>query len=194
MIALVQGEVAIRRQDHVIVVCSGVGYRLAVSSQTLLDIPTDGMTVVLHAHLVVRDDALSLYGFSTEEERDLFLKLVEVQGVGPKVALGILSGGSVVELTSALASGDAARFQAVPGIGKRIAERIIVELRDKVGSSQLGQIGDAGQSQEPRILARDGLVGLGYTLPEAESLLQGAPAQITTTEDLIAHALKAARR
>ncbi|MEI7625078.1 MAG: Holliday junction branch migration protein RuvA [Actinomycetota bacterium] len=194
MIALIQGEVAVRRQDHVIVLCSGVGYRLAVSSQTLLDIPTDGMTVALHAHLVVRDDALSLYGFSTEEERDLFLKLVEVQGVGPKVALGILSGGSVAELTSALASGDAARFQAVPGIGKRIAERIIVELRDKVGFAQPGQIGDAGQSQEPRILARDGLVGLGYTLPEAESLLQGAPAQITTTEDLIAHALKAARR
>ena len=89
--------------------------------------------VSLHAHLVVRDDALDLYGFATEEERDLFLMLICVQSVGPKVALAVLSGGSPRELVAALAAGDVARLQAVPGIGKRTAERIVVELREKVG-------------------------------------------------------------
>ena len=111
----------------------GVGYRLAVSTETLKHVPAAGKPVTLHSHLIVRDDALQLYGFATEEERDLFLMLLGVQSVGPKVALAVLSGGSPRELIAALAAGDSARFQAVPGIGKRTAERIIVELREKAG-------------------------------------------------------------
>ena len=136
MIALLKGEVAVRRADHVVVLAGGVGYRLAVSAETLRNVPAVGNPITLHSHLVVRDDALALYGFATEAERDLFLALIGVQSVGPKVALAVLSGGTPRELLSALASGDVARLQAVPGIGKRTAERIIVELREKVGGQR----------------------------------------------------------
>src|SRR5436190_22655964 len=116
----------------------GVGYRLAVSAHTLRSVPAAGDEALLHTHLVLRDDGMNLYGFGSEEERELFLMLVGVQGVGPKVALAVLSGGSPRELTNAIAAGDSARFQAVPGIGKRTAERIIVELREKVAGEAIG--------------------------------------------------------
>jgi Holliday junction DNA helicase RuvA len=194
MIALVRGDVAVRRPDHVVVDCGGVGYRMAVSAETLKHVPAAGKPVTLHSHLVVRDDQLALYGFSTEEERDLFLMLLGVQAVGPKVALAVLSGGPPRELLGALAAGDSARFQAVPGIGKRTAERIIVELREKVVEAPATGAGDITitRTDDPRLLARDGLVGLGFSIQEAQDLLDDAPADLTT-EDLIAHALKAAR-
>jgi Holliday junction DNA helicase RuvA len=194
MIALVAGEVAVRRTDHVVISCGGVGYRLAVSAETLRHVPRVGEEALLHTHLVVRDDALALYGFATEEERDLFLLLIGVQSVGPKMALAVLSGGAPRDLLSAVAAGDVARLQAVPGIGKRTAERIVVELREKVGAG--GH--DANdpivvtRGDDPRVLARDGLVGLGFSAQEAESLLASAPPG--STEDLIAHALRGSRR
>jgi Holliday junction DNA helicase RuvA len=195
MIALLSGEVAVRRADHVVVACGGVGYRLAVSAETLRHVPRVGEETLLHAHLIVRDDALLLYGFATEEERDLFLLLIGVQSVGPKMALAVLSGGTPRDLLSAVAGGDVARLQAVPGIGKRTAERIVVELREKVGAFADGGIGGDGviaRGDDPRSLAREGLVGLGFSAQEAESLLDGAPGE--TPEDLIAHALRGARR
>jgi Holliday junction DNA helicase RuvA len=194
VIALISGEVAVRRADHVVISCAGVGYRLAVSAETLRHVPRVGEDAVLHTHLVVRDDALALYGFATEEERDLFLLLLGVQSVGPKMALAVLSGGPPRDLLSAVAAGDVARLQAVPGIGKRTAERIVVELREKVGASAIG--GDdpivVTRADDPRSLAREGLVGLGFSPVEAESLLAGAPAG--SAEDLIAHALRGSRR
>ena len=141
---------AVRRTDHVVVDCGGVGYRLAVSSETLRHVPAVGNEVVLHAHLVVRDDALALYGFASEEERELFLMLLGVQSVGPKVALAVLSGGPPRELLAALAAGDTARFQAVPGIGKRTAERIVVELREKVADGALAPAITITRGDEPR--------------------------------------------
>lgn len=193
MIALLSGRVAVRRSDHVVIDCGGVGYRLAVSSETLRHVPAIGHEILLHTHLVVRDDALALYGFATEEERELFLLLLGVQSVGPKVALAVLSAGAPRDLFAALAAGDAARFQAVPGIGKRTAERIIVELREKVGVA----VPDGGsisvsRSEDPRTLAREGLLGLGFAPAEADELLDGAPGD--RAEDLIAHALRTARR
>lgn len=192
MIALVRGTVAVRRGDHVVIDCSGVGYRLAVSAETLRHVPAAGQEVALHAHLVVRDDALALYGFATEDERELFLMLLGVQSVGPKVALAVLSGGAPRELLGALAAGDAARFQSVPGIGKRTAERIIVELREKVGVVLPEQAIQVTRSEDPRSLAREGLVGLGYSAQEADELLDGAAGE--RPEELIADALRAARR
>jgi Holliday junction DNA helicase RuvA len=191
VIALVSGTVALRRSDHVVDECGGVGYRLAVSSETLRRVPAVGEHVMLHTHLVVRDDALALYGFATEEERELFLMLIGVQSVGPKVALAVLSGGPPRELLATLAAGDAARLQAVPGIGKRTAERIVVELREKVGAVSDDPI-VVTRSDDPRALAREGLVGLGFSAQEADGLLDGAPG--STPEDLIAHALRGARR
>ncbi len=193
MIAMVSGAVAVRRADHVVVDCGGVGYRLAVSSETLRHVPAVGKQVLLHSHLVVREDALALYGFATEEERELFLMLIAVQSVGPKVALAVLSGGAPRELLAAVAAGDTARLQAAPGVGKRTAERIIVELREKVGATAAAPTAlTAIRSQDPRGLARDGLLGLGYTPLEVDELLDGAEGD--RPEDLIAHALRTARR
>jgi Holliday junction DNA helicase RuvA len=194
MIALVAGEVAVRRPDHVVIeTAGGVGYRLAVSSETLRHVPGVGRAVSLHTHLVVRDDALSLYGFATEEERDLFLALIGVQSVGPKVALAVLSGGAPRELVAAVVAGDAARLQAVPGIGKRTAERIVVELREKVGvESELSEAPiTVTRGDDPRNVARDGLLELGFAAAEAQALLDGAEGQ--TAEELLASALRGAR-
>lgn len=194
MIALVAGEVAVRRADHVVLeTAGGVGYRLAVSAETLRQVPALGRPVSLHTHLVLRDDTIQLHGFATEEERDLFLLLLGVQGVGPKVALAILSGGSPRELAAALAAGDAARFQAVPGIGKRTAERIIVELREKVVPDEgAGAPIVVTRGDDPRRLARDGLLELGFPPAEVDALL--ALAEGDSPEELLQSALKAARR
>jgi Holliday junction DNA helicase RuvA len=194
MIALVAGEVAVRRPDHVVVETpGGVGYRLAVSTETLRHVPGVGRAVSLHTHLVVRDDALALYGFATEQERDLFLALIGVQSVGPKVALAVLSGGTPRELVAALMAGDVARLQAVPGIGKRTAERIVVELREKVGVQD--GVSEAPitvtRGDDPRLVAREGLLELGFQPAEAQTLLEVA--QGDTAEELLASALRGAR-
>lgn len=192
MIALIRGEVIVRLPGQVVIEAGGVGYRMAVSSETLSRVPRAGEQARLFTHLVLRDDAMHLFGFASEPERELFLMLIGVQGVGPKVALAVLSGGAPRELLNAIASGDTARFQAVPGIGKRTAERIIVELREKVA----GKVSDeivvrATPSDDPRTLAREGLLGLGFNPQEADKLLDGAHGE--TPEDLIAEALRAAR-
>lgn len=199
MIALLRGEVAVRRSDHVVIVCGGIGHRAAVSSETLHHVPAVGGETTLHTHLIVRDDALALYGFHSETERDLFLMLLSVQSVGPKVALAVLSGGPPRELMGAIAAGDSARFQAVPGIGKRTAERIIVELREKVSVGDTpvagepgGIVARRGGEPAPRGLARAGLLELGYTPGEAEELL--ADLEGDSAEELLAQALRTARR
>jgi holliday junction DNA helicase RuvA len=192
MIASVRGEVLVRRPDHVVVESGGVGYRLAVSAETLKAVPARGKQAALHTHLVVRDDAMHLYGFASEEERDLFLSLISVSQIGPRVAVAILSGGTPRELLRAIAAGDAKRFQAVPGVGKRTAERIIVELREKVaGELEDGISAVAAEEEgEPRVLARDGLMHLGYTLTEADKLLDGVEGE--SAEILISSALRKA--
>ena len=193
MIASVSGEVLVRRADHVVIDAAGVGYRLAVSAETLKAVPARGKPATLHAHLVARDDALSLYGFSSEEERDLFLHLISVGGVGPKVAMAALSGGPVRELLRAIAAGDAKRFQAVPGIGKRTAERIIVELREKVAGeieSDAGDLAAVAGDEDPRAMAREGLLNLGYTPAEAEKLLADAGGD--SPEEIVQAALRRA--
>lgn len=194
MIASVAGDVAVRRGGHVVLETSGgVGYRLAVSAETLRQVPPVGGTVSLLAHLVVRDDAMVLYGFATEEERELFELLVSVQGVGPKVALAVLGAGTSRQVIRIIASGDARRLQGAPGVGKRIAERIVAELREKVG---VDLPDDAGpivvvRSDGPHELARAGLLELGYETGEADRLL--AVAQGETAEELLASALRGAR-
>jgi Holliday junction DNA helicase RuvA len=156
-------------------------------------VPGVGRPVSLHTHLVVRDDALALYGFATEEERDLFLALIGVQSVGPKVALAVLSGGTPRELVAALVAGDVARLQAVPGIGKRTAERIVVELREKVGvETELSEAPiTVTRGDDPRHVAREGLLELGFQAAEAQALLDAADGE--TAEDLLASALRGAR-
>jgi Holliday junction DNA helicase RuvA len=201
MIAMLRGEVALRRAEHVVLMCGGVGYHLAVSAETLRHVPAVGGEATLHTHLVVREDALILHGFHSEQERDLFLMLLSVQAVGPKVAMAVLSSGSPRELMAAIAGADAKRFQAIPGIGKRTAERIIVELRERiqvhppdgdlpsVAADADGQVTAARLG--PRGLAHQGLVALGYDALEAEEMLHGARGE--SAEDLIAQALRGTR-
>jgi holliday junction DNA helicase RuvA len=192
VIASVRGEVVTRLAGEVVIEAGGVGYRMAVSTETLSKVPQVGKEGRLLTHLVLRDDGMHLYGFATQTERELFLLLIGVQGVGPKVALAVLSGGAPRELLNAIASGDTARFQAVPGIGKRTAERIIVELREKVAGRVTDEIVvRRTASDDPRTLAREGLVGLGFSPQEADGLLDSADGD--TPEDLIAEALRAAR-
>ena len=191
MIAAVRGEVLVRRPDHVVIEAAGVGYRLAVSAETLKSVPATGREAFLHTELIARDDSLSLYGFASEDERDLFRELISVSGVGPKVAIAALSGGAPRELLRAIAAGDAKRFQAVPGIGKRTAERIIVELREKVAGALEEEVAAGlAAGEDPRGLARDGLVNLGYAPLEAEQLLDGIESD--EPEQLIAGALRRA--
>jgi Holliday junction DNA helicase RuvA len=191
MIALISGRVVVRRPDHVIVDCGGVGYRLAVSAETLRHVPAIGNEVSLHAHLVVRDDALALYGFASETERDLFLMLLGVQTVGPKMAIAVLSGAPPRELLAAVAAGDVSRLRA-PGVGKRTAERIIVELREKVAATVAEDEISVTRADDPRSLAREALAGLGYGPDEIESLLDQAEGD--SAEQLISHALRSTRR
>ena len=193
MIASLRGRVLVRRPENVVVECGGVGYRVAVSAHTLQRVPPAGKEAFLHSHLIMRDDAIQLYGFASEEERDLFLMLIGVQGVGPKMALAVLSGGTPGELMNAIAAGDAARFQAVPGIGKRTAERIVGELREKVGVTpeEDGAPITVTRGDDPRRLARDGLLELGFAPAEAQALVDGASGD--TAEELLANALRGSR-
>jgi holliday junction DNA helicase RuvA len=190
MIAAVRGEVLVRRPEYVVVDAGGVGYRLTVSAETLRSVPATGREAFLHAELIARDDAISLYGFASEEERDLFRELISVSGVGPKVAIAALSGGPPRELLRAIAAGDAKRFQAVPGIGRRTAERILVELREKVAGTLEEEVAAGAGAEDPHTLARAGLVNLGYAPAEAELFLEGIDSE--DPEDLIAAALRRA--
>jgi Holliday junction DNA helicase RuvA len=192
MIAMLRGEVALRRAEHVVLMCAGVGYHLSVSAETLRHVPAVGGEATLHTHLVVREDALLLHGFHSEQERELFLMLLSVQAVGPKVAMAVLSSGPPRELMVAIAGADAKRFQAVSGIGKRTAERIIVELREKVGPhGDAADVGVVAAPAGPRALAHEGLVALGFDALEADELLRGVQGE--APEELIAQALRTAR-
>jgi Holliday junction DNA helicase RuvA len=189
VIASVSGAVLHKGLDHVVVEASGVGYQLSVSNNTLDAVPSVGQNVSLLASLVVREDAMQLYGFSSAPERELFGLLTTVSGVGPKVALAVLSGMTVTAVESALLSGDHAAFQQIPGIGKRTAERLIVELKDKVAPSGEPTVSrGAARADEPALLARDGLLALGYALADAEALLAKASGE--TTEELLQSALR----
>ena len=129
-------------------------------------------------HLILRDDGAHLYGFATAEERELFLRLISVAGVGPKMALAALSGSSVGDMRVAIAAGDAKRFQVVPGIGRKTAERVIVELRERDRRRARGRaVARRRPTPAPASLAREGLVGLGYDPAEAEAMLDDGGAR-----------------
>jgi len=173
------GQVAALYGASVVMDVSGVGFRLEVSTNTLRDVGGVGSTASLFTHLHVREDALQLFGFSTEEERALFQLLISVSKVGPRLALGALSSRRPGDLVRAIALGDAGVFQAVPGIGKKTAERLILELKDKIegagettatggGAVSLGSLGD-----DNLLLARAALLELGLSATEAEHALQG---------------------
>ena len=169
MIARLRGRPAGRSSDGLVLDVNGVGY-LVAATPTVLRRATAGAEVTVETYLHVREDALQLYGFADGEERELFMHLLTVSGVGPKVALAVVSGSPPGELRKAIALGDHARFQAIPGIGKKTAERIVLELREKLGA--VAEPGLAAVSDAPgHLVARDALVEHGFTVVDAERAL-----------------------
>lgn len=183
--------------DRVLVDVAGVGYEVHVSRQSFASLPGEGQTGTLEIHTHVREDALLLYGFATREEKAMFLRLLQVSGIGPKVALSILSGLSTRELATAISRGDLKRLTDIPHVGKKTAERIVVELRDKIGNvvdlpvSRVAPLPFvAPPPSGPHEEAISALVNLGYKRPEAEEAVGSLPAGVTDTGELVKRALK----
>jgi holliday junction DNA helicase RuvA len=165
MIARLRGKPVASTPEGLIVDVGGVGY-LVAATPTAARKADGAEEVSLETYLVVREDALQLYGFAERAERELFLQLLTVNGVGPKVALAIVSGSPVEELRRAIVREDTARFVAIPGIGKKTAERIVLELKEKLG------VEESAPATVTELLARDALVELGWTMLDAERALQ----------------------
>jgi len=179
MIARLRGRPVANTPEGLVLDVGGVGYLVAATPSATRK--ADGANeIALHTYLHVREDALQLYGFAEAAERELFVQLLSVNGVGPKVALAVVSGSPVVELRRAIARGDAARFQAIPGIGKKTAERIVLELKEKLGDPALAPAPDG--SGEHHVVARDALVELGWTLLDAERALAEVDAELPPEE------------
>lgn len=176
MIGRLRGTVAEKRPDHVLLDVAGVGYEMAVPPRALVELPGIGEEAVLHTHLHVREDAMALYGFSSEEQRDLFRLLLGISGVGPKVALAILGTMTPEELRRAVLTEDAAALTAVPGIGKRSAQKLLLELRPKL------ELPDAelAPASSPLAEVRAALEGLGYQSEE----IRGALAELPESEEV----------
>jgi Holliday junction DNA helicase RuvA len=186
MIGRVAGILVEKNFPQVVISCNGVGYEIDVPMSTFYPLPRTGEEVTLLTHLVVREDAHLLYGFLTAAERGTFRQLLKISGVGPKVALSVLSGLSVEDLSAAVASEDAARLTKIPGIGKKTAERLVLELRDKLPKAVPGARGDASAASADVVNA---LLGLGYNEREAQAAVKQLPPDLQLT-DAIRHALK----
>jgi Holliday junction DNA helicase RuvA len=194
MIASVRGTLAMVDGERAVIEVGGLGLEVMASSRTLGSLSARlGEEVSLHTYLNVREDALQLFGFRDLGERTFFLWLTAVSGVGPKVALAVLSGYPVAELELAVARDDVKKFESIPGIGKKLAQRLVVELKDKVGElPPVGAVGaEAAGGPAPAdsfLAARSALQNLGLTLREAEEALRGAPEDVPL-EDLVKFAL-----
>lgn len=178
MIAALRGKPAARRPDGLVLDVGGVGYLLQVTPRALR-LASGAGEVVLETYLHVRDDTLQLFGFADAAERELFELLLSVQGVGPKVALAIVSGSPPAELRRAIALEDTARFEAIPGIGRKTAQRVVLELKEKLGPA--AETSEAAGTA-PHLVARDALVGLGYSVVEAERALAEVDADLPPEE------------
>jgi Holliday junction DNA helicase RuvA len=195
MIAQLTGTVAHKHGMDVIVDCNGVGYAVNVPLSTADTVPLSGERVTLHTILVVREDAMQLYGFSTTAERDTFTLLTSIQGIGGRIALGILSASSISDLRKAVATGNVVALQRLPGIGKKTAERLIIELREKIISVVPESGGSLVASATPAIDdAVSALQALGYARAAAEKAVKSAialePSASESSEKLIRLALR----
>lgn len=187
MIASLQGKVASTHSDHVIIVVNGVGYRVYAPHSTLERL--DAGEVFLHTEMIVREDAINLYGFATLAERDLFDTLLKVNGIGPRMALSILSAISVDQLRSAIFSERAEILMRVPGVGKKTAQKIVFELKDKLAAGLESAPAMAFDDTNSNVV--DALVALGYSIVEAQTAIQALPPDApNTVEDRIRLALQ----
>jgi Holliday junction DNA helicase RuvA len=170
VIARLRGRPAGRGPEGLVLDVGGVGYLVAATPRALARASGDA-EVTVETYLHVREDALQLYGFADADERELFVQLLAVSGIGPKVALSVVSGSPAAELRRAIVREDAARFQAIPGIGRKTAERIVLELKEKLASAALAPAAADTTGDDPHATARSALVELGYSAAEAERAL-----------------------
>ncbi len=196
MIGFLRGVLTHKEPPRLVLDVQGVGYEMEAPLSTCFRLPDTGTSVQLHTHLVIREDHHTLYGFASEAERRLFRDLLKVSGVGAKIALGILSGMSVGDFIRCVEGDDAAALVRLPGVGRKTAERLIIEMRDRVGHPLLaGPAGMGGRQGEgdARHVALDALLALGYKPAEARRMLDtvvAAPGE--TTEQLLRSALRGA--
>ena len=194
MIAHLIGKLIYKSPDHSIVDVNGIGYKIFTPLSTYYVLPKTGESVTLHIHTRVREDELKLFGFLTEEEQSIFEKLITINKVGPKLALGILSGMSPENLLTAIMSNDAARLSNIPGVGKKTAERLTLEMKDKLSdlTFEMENQKDTEAPEGPYEDALSALVNLGYKKPQAEKSLKSAYNKIgkdSSLEDLIKESL-----
>lgn len=187
MIAFLEGAVVDRREDRVVLDVGGVGYEVLVPTSTAARLPATGATARLHTRLALRDDAMVLYGFASGEERASFDLLTTVTGVGPKVALAFLSTLSADALRRAVASGDVAALTVVPGVGKKVAQRVVLDLKDRFGGAGVAIEG-------PLADVRDALLALGLSPQEASDAIAGLEDTDRPAEHLLRDALRAVGR
>lgn len=188
MIAFLTGRVAGKTPNACFLEVHGVGYKLAMSTSSLAALPAEGDEVTVHTYLHVREDELSLFGFESVAEKELFERLITVSGVGPKVALAALSAMKPDALREAVASEDIAVISSIPGIGKKTAQRLVLELKDKLGVPELGATAAPGTA--PAIAeARDALLAMGFSVAEISVALKDHTGN-ATPEALVRHALK----
>jgi Holliday junction DNA helicase RuvA len=199
VIGFLKGRLAAKQPPMLMVDVNGVGYEMEAPMSTFYGLPAAGEAVALFTHLVVREDAHILYAFGTEGERRLFRGLLKVSGVGPKIALGILSGASVDDFLRIIEAEDIAMLTRIPGIGRKTAERVIIEMRDSVKKLSMppaagSAVGGAGQSATAQSEAFSALIALGYKPPEVVRLLKAVDEPDLATTEIIRRALKSAAK
>lgn len=187
MIATLHGKIQARTDDSLIVNVGGVGFRVRVPTGTLANLGAVGSEVQLFTHLHVREDELSLYGFATEDELRLFETLLTVSGIGPKVGMGILSSAPADTLRIAIAQGNLDVLTALPGIGKKTAQRLVLELKGKVDVSGLGEVSELTPVDKD---VMDALINLGYSAAEAARAARSVPSNVKTIEERVRIALQ----
>jgi Holliday junction DNA helicase RuvA len=199
MIGFLRGRLVAKHPPQLVVDVGGLGYELDAPMSTFYGLPDVGSDVMLHTHLVVREDAHVLYGFATERERRLFRELIRVSGVGPKIALALLSGITVDRFLECVEADDTDVLVRIPGVGRKTAERLLVEMRDRARVFGVARVATDGGATgpappEPQAEAFSALVALGYKPAEVTRMLKSVDAAVTTTEELIRQALRLAAR
>lgn len=195
MYAFIEGKVADKKPGELVILANGVGYLLSCSVNTVAAAPERGETMRVYTWLSVREDALELFGFATEEEKSMFERLKTVSGIGPKTALGILSGMPLKDLTLAIVLGDVTALSRAPGVGKKTAQRIALELKDKVSETDFAESGVSGAVSAPLTDAAAeallALQALGYTPVEAKMAINKVRGQAAQADELTKLALRA---
>jgi Holliday junction DNA helicase RuvA len=194
MIAMLTGQIAHKSPDHIVLDVNGVGYRVLIPFSTYYELPEEG-SVSLHIHTSVREDAIQLYGFRTRLEKSFFQLLISVSGIGPKLGRDILSNIQPTPLSQALSQGDIHKLSAIPGIGKKTAERLILELKEKVGKLDISPVPVAERREIPAVEVMDdvasALLNLGYKEPQVRKALGGInAANGGSVEELLKQSLK----